>query len=157
MDIQKTLEFMNSLCEAADECQQSGDIAGVNRIMANPAAAHYYTNVHKLQSVMAEAWPHYYPQHANEADRLRAEYELAEEQATHGGRLEELEAQNNVLSEKLDALTAMVAKLVESKDTAAEVPAEEPAEEEADAEQDAEPAGDEPEGADDDAATEDAE
>jgi hypothetical protein len=77
MDVQKTLKWLDGVCQAALAEGRAGDTLLANRLGQNPALAHYLNNVAARRAISPDLWALSYPPFVKEADRLRQEYERA--------------------------------------------------------------------------------
>jgi hypothetical protein len=105
MDVNKVIEFADSLCEDA-----RGDLTKMNRIGVNKALKFYMDNVIMLATVSRETFATCYPQFMEEIDGIRVKAEKVQEAETEhvnqGDRIATLET-------KLDKLTAALTRYME--------------------------------------------
>ena len=109
MDVRKTIEFADHICEDA-----KGDLMKMNRIGANKAFKFYQDNVVMLATVTRDQFAACYPQFVEEIEgiRLAAEKaeEAAEEHVNQGDRIAALEV-------KMDKLADAIGRLLEESTT----------------------------------------
>jgi hypothetical protein len=147
VDIQKTLTFLDEMCQTAVTEGRQGNPAQLNRLARNPMIAHYLNNVALRTSIPAQQWAEQFPQYIAEADALRESYEHATGQ---DARMTALEGRLGSLEGKIDTVITRLTEAVPGPKPAkkkAKKPLTE-AEQESEAEtalDDADPASDEPE------------
>ena len=106
MDIKKTIDFADHICEDA-----RGDLTKMNRIGANKAFKFYQDNVVMLGTVSRDTFVACYPQFVEEIEGIRVAAEKAQEAAdehvNQGDRIAALEV-------KLDKLTNALTRYMEA-------------------------------------------
>lgn len=114
VDVLKTLDFLDEICQEAEAAKLEGDMSLLNNIGQHAPVRHYLTNVRLIKSMSREQWARDYNPLLQTVDRLRENYEgdavQAEKQETRFGALEA----------KLDKFIGLVTPLLEARQSPAE-------------------------------------